>query len=112
MKTLIFRSCDKARANGMDSRFSQATDNHQKFFIAFIGSSNKGISRLIVKKFFEKYGNDGDVYMVFHSLRRRDKETTFAFVRFKYKVGLEKAVNEGNHIVQNGFCLRVFKAFD
>ncbi|GMJ13339.1 hypothetical protein HRI_005003100 [Hibiscus trionum] len=81
-----------------------------KGFSVFVDNVSKRIHHLTLKEAFLTYGEVVDVFMAYKNRSRRNKLTTFAFVRFRTEREARMAINKGNGRLMDGFQVRISAA--
>ncbi|XVF78458.1 hypothetical protein PTKIN_Ptkin14bG0135200 [Pterospermum kingtungense] len=76
----------------------------------FVDNLSHRVSKEALWEAFDAYGRVVDVYIGTMNNPRRYKSTTFAFVRFKTFAEMQKAVQEGNNTLIDGWYIRVKRA--
>ncbi|GMI63987.1 hypothetical protein HRI_000068000 [Hibiscus trionum] len=79
-------------------------------FAIFIDNVSKRIHYETLKEAFQAYGCVFDVYIAYKSLKRKDKPTTFSFVRFGTEIEARSVVERSNGRLMDGKQIRVFIA--
>ncbi|XVE52249.1 hypothetical protein DITRI_Ditri02bG0108000 [Diplodiscus trichospermus] len=86
------------------------SDWRASLFSIFVDRLSRRVSIEALWKAFGEYGKVMDVFIPFHDSGNRERNTTFAFVRYKQKSEMLKAIEEGNMRRIDGWFIRVKEA--
>ncbi|KAK8564952.1 hypothetical protein V6N13_020080 [Hibiscus sabdariffa] len=108
------QSGDRRSNPGDQERVSQSgfrkQDRHAGEYTTFVDNLSRRVSRRSLWEVFTHYGEVMRVFIPLRNNRPRYKDATFAFVRFKNQVDLDKAILKINSSKIDGKVVRVSKA--
>ncbi|XVE89961.1 hypothetical protein DITRI_Ditri20bG0038400 [Diplodiscus trichospermus] len=85
-------------------------DWRTNLFTIFIVNLSRRVPKRALWETFSEYGKVVDIYISSSFKSNRDRDTTFAFVRYKFRSEMVKAILNGNNRRIEGWCIRVKEA--
>ncbi|XVE84637.1 hypothetical protein DITRI_Ditri17bG0028600 [Diplodiscus trichospermus] len=116
MQNVSGSSSDRARRAGIQNTILGYTlkwdflDWRANIYSIFVDNLNRRVSKEALWEAFSEFGRVMIVFISFSVISNRDKETTFAFVRYKFRSEMMKAIVDGNNRKIDRWFIRVKEA--
>ncbi|KAL4361216.1 hypothetical protein GQ457_04G028760 [Hibiscus cannabinus] len=94
----------------MNREVSSVGGHRRNGFPIFVDNVSKRIHHSSLREAFEIYGSVVDVFVAYKNQKRKNKATTFAFIRFRSKMEALGAIRLANGRRMDGHYIRVFRA--